>query len=87
MRTALKLMIIGSVAGLALAGPAFAQSFNPGYGTGNALPYAYAPHDGSRFQAIDSVGGNAYAQAPERGVTVQRATGDAGGYEALLDTH
>ena len=36
--------------------PAFAQSFIPGFGTGNVLPFAYAPSNDS--------GKSAYAQAP-----------------------
>jgi len=47
-----------------IATPAFAQSFIPSYGTGNALPFAY----GSTAQAAQSVarenGNDAFAMAP-----------------------
>ena len=48
-----------ALAAFATAGttPAFAQSFSGSYGTGNALPFAYAPSTNERGQS-------AYAQAP-----------------------
>ena len=39
------------------AAPAFAQSFDPEYGTGNVLPFAYAPQ-------VNGSGNDAYAYAP-----------------------
>ncbi len=39
-----KFALIAVVAAtLGIASPAFAQSYNPGDGTGNALPFAYGP--------------------------------------------
>jgi hypothetical protein len=38
-----KLIMIVAVGASVLATPAFAQSFNPGFGTGNALPFSYGP--------------------------------------------
>jgi hypothetical protein len=47
-----------------IATPAFAQSFDPDNGTGNVLPFAYAPtdHSGTTAYARSSANG-AYAQA------------------------
>lgn len=88
MRNALKLLIVGSVAGLALGEPAFAQSFNPDFGTANTLPLAYAPQSGGQYQATPDAGRNAFAQAPERGIAAQDDAGNASvGYEKLLATH
>jgi hypothetical protein len=87
MRNALKLMIIGSVAGLTLAGPAFAQTYNPADGSANAAPFEYAPAEAPQYQAFRHAGREAYAQAPERGFVSQPAAGnDSPGYESLLDT-
>ena len=48
------------VAGLltVIATPAFAQSFDPDEGTGNALPFAYGTQ-------MEQRGNEAYAQTPE----------------------
>jgi len=86
MRNALKFMIIGSVAGLALAGPAFAQSFNPADGTGNTLPFAYAPvagtHESRDFRLAAR---QAYAEAPST-FTLRETGNGSPGYERLLQT-
>lgn len=88
MRNALKLLIVGAVAGLAMAEPALAQSFSPDFGTANTLPLAYAPHAVTPDQSARSAGRNAFAQEPERGVTVQRGvSGTAAGYDALVATY
>ena len=42
-----KLTVIATVAAISLASPAFAQSFDKSYGTGNELPFAYGP-DGAK---------------------------------------
>ena len=85
MRNALKLMIIDSVAGLALAGPAFAQTFNPADGAANAAPFEYAPAGGTQYRDFRHAGRDAYAQAPERGFVTQPAAGNGSlGYESLL---
>jgi hypothetical protein len=86
MRNVLKLMIVGSVAGLALAGPASAQTFNPADGSANAAPFEYAPADGGQYQSVRHAGREAYAQAPERGFVAQPAPGNGSpGYEMLLE--
>jgi hypothetical protein len=49
-----------------IAAPAFAQSFDPDVGTGNVIPFAYAPqanHGGNDVYARSSAK-SAYAQAP-----------------------
>jgi opacity protein-like surface antigen len=53
------------VAGLltVIATPAFAQSFVHDYGTGNELPFAYAPTDNARTTA-QTKADQAYASAP-----------------------
>jgi len=38
-----KFFMIAAVMTIAVTSPAFAQSFNPGDGTGNVLPFAYGP--------------------------------------------
>ena len=38
-----KLTLIAAIAVMTVASPAFAQSYNPADGTGNALPFAYGP--------------------------------------------
>ena len=38
-----KFIMIAAVTTIAVASPAFAQSFSPGDGTGNVLPFAYGP--------------------------------------------
>ena len=87
MRNVLKLAIIASVAGLALAEPALAQSFNPDFGTANTLALSYASH-GTQGQQAQYDGRDAFAQAPDQGISVQRATGNgSAGYEALVATH
>jgi hypothetical protein len=48
-----------------IATPAFAQSFNPKDGTGNVLPFAYAPHNADNGHA-------AFAQAPEASARAER---------------
>jgi hypothetical protein len=50
-----KKIIIAAAFVTVIAAPAFAQSFNPEDGTGNVLPFAYAPTDHS--------GNNAYARS------------------------
>jgi hypothetical protein len=47
-----------------VATPALAQSFNPSMGTGNQLPFAYAPHN-SGNSGNSGRGHSAFAQAPE----------------------
>ena len=84
MRNALKLLVIGAVAGLALAEPALAQSFNPDFGTANTLPLAYAPQSGTQAQ---DAGRDAFAQAPERGIAQHGISGTSAGYDALLATY
>lgn len=85
MRNTLKFMIIGAVAGLALAEPAVAQSFNPNDGSGTTPPFAYAPDTGTRYQSFQNAGGEAYAQVPERGA--HGTSNGSVGYERLLATH
>jgi hypothetical protein len=38
-----KIVMIATLGATLLATPAFAQSFNPGFGTGNVLPFSYGP--------------------------------------------
>jgi hypothetical protein len=38
-----KFIMIAAVMTIAVASPALAQSFSPGDGTGNVLPFAYGP--------------------------------------------
>jgi hypothetical protein len=40
-----KFAIIAAVAAVSMASPAFAQSFDPEVGSGNVLPFNYAPND------------------------------------------
>ena len=51
----MKKLILAAVLATLAGSTAFAQSYNPQYGTGNVLPFAYAPTD--RSSAI-----SAYAQ-------------------------
>jgi hypothetical protein len=85
MSNTFKFMIIGAVAGLALAGPAVAQSFNPNDGSGTTSSFAYAPDTRTHYQSVQNAGGEAYAQVPERG-PMARGTSTGSGYEGLLDT-
>jgi hypothetical protein len=68
-----KFLTIVALLTAVVATPAFAQSFNPSMGTGNQLPFAYAPHTSdnghSAFaQAAPKASAraerNAYVQAP-----------------------
>jgi hypothetical protein len=87
MRNVLKCALIASVAGLALAEPALAQSFNPEFGTANTLALTVAARD-TQSQAAQYDGRDAFARAPERGISAQRDTGTPSvGYETLLATH
>ena len=52
----MKKLIAAVALAMALASPAFAQSYNPDVGSGNIVPYA-------GVQAPQSNAGNAYAQA------------------------
>jgi hypothetical protein len=59
------------VAGLltVIATPAFAQDFIPSFGTGNVLPFAYAPTENTRTTA-QTTAEQSYASAPiERNVS------------------
>jgi hypothetical protein len=58
-----------------IAAPAFAQSFNPEDGTGNVMPFAYAPTDNSGNNAYARSSANsAYAQAaPKRTASKHRS--------------
>jgi opacity protein-like surface antigen len=57
-----KFLIVAGVLAV-IAAPAFAQSFDPEEGTGNAEPFAYGTqgHQGIDGEAV----GGAYAQAPK----------------------
>ena len=70
-----KLALIAVVAAtLGIASPAFAQSYNPGDGTGNVLPFAYGPGGAKQRSvvvapelgqiAVRQSGANAYAMVP-----------------------
>jgi len=70
-----KLFLTAVLATLAGA-PAFAQSFNPGFGTGNVEPFAYAPqanHGGFSAYAQDTTG--SIASRPARRMHGSRAIG------------
>jgi hypothetical protein len=43
----MKTLILAAVLATLAGSTAFAQSYNPQYGTGNVLPFAYAPADRS----------------------------------------
>ena len=86
MRNTFKFMIIGAVAGLALAEPAVAQSFNPNDGSGTTPPFAYAPDTGTHYQRFQNASSEAYAQMPERGVVTPGTSNGSVGYERLLAT-
>ena len=51
-----------------IATPAFAQSFDPDEGSGNALPFAYTSHVQGRVIARSN-GEQAYAMAPQKDIS------------------
>jgi hypothetical protein len=57
-------LIVALALAMALASPAFAQSYNPDVGSGNIVPYA-------GVQAPQSNADNAYAQVKPRGPAAQ----------------
>ena len=62
-----KLALIAVVAAtLGIASPAFAQSYNPGDGTGNALPFAYGPGGTKQRSVVVAAGDRAACRSPER---------------------
>ena len=56
------LAIVGLLA--LVATPAFAQSFDPGMGTGNVLPFSYEPTTQDGHPIARTEGNNAFAMAP-----------------------
>jgi hypothetical protein len=85
-----KLAFISAVAAVSMVSPALAQAFNPGDGTGNALPLVYGPGGtrsrppvalhGTRLQFRQS-GLYDFAAAPR-----SRSTGDPSGYDPSIAT-
>ena len=61
-----KLVTIFTVATIAIASPAFAQSFDPDEGTGNLLPLGYQAAGSHEHAAIHRNGIDAFAMAPPR---------------------
>jgi len=61
-----KFIMIAAVMTIAVASPAFAQSFSPGDGTGNVLPFAYGPGGTklSPWELMDARRNHPYAYAP-----------------------
>ncbi|MGA8395350.1 MAG: hypothetical protein WB752_06840 [Pseudolabrys sp.] len=57
----MKKLLVSAVLSAMLASPAFAQSYNAGYGTGNLINLPALEHDGPSASA-----GEAYASAPPR---------------------
>ena len=59
-----KVILAGAVVA-ALASPAFAQSYSPGYGSGNIAPNVTAANPDGQFRYNSGIGSaSAYAQAP-----------------------
>jgi hypothetical protein len=61
-----KFIMIAAVMTIAVASPAFAQSFSPGDGTGNVLPLEYGP-DGTKLNPwalMDARRNHLYDYAP-----------------------
>lgn len=60
-----KIALIAAIATVGIASPVFAQSFNPGYGTGNVGGYSYGAiaHQQARTALRDN-GLQAYAMVP-----------------------
>jgi hypothetical protein len=55
-----------------IATPAFAQEFNPGWGTGNVLPFAYKTTTQNPRSAANASGARAFAMAPAANVRTDR---------------
>jgi hypothetical protein len=63
----MKNVILAGAVVAALASPAFAQSYSPGYGSGNIAPSVTAANPGGQFRYNGNIGSSsaaAYAQAP-----------------------
>jgi len=72
-----------------LATPVFAQSFNPGYGTGNDLPFTYQPTTQGTQQMARASGNQAFDMAPSAQTNADRFSpalngGANDGYNANL---
>jgi hypothetical protein len=81
------LTVVGLLA--VLATPAFAQSFNPGYGTGNELPFSYQPTAQGTQSIAHANGSHAFAMAPRAETRVDRFSpalngGGSEGYNANI---
>jgi hypothetical protein len=61
-----RLAIIAAVAAV-IATPAFAQSFDPEVGTGNVLPFSYAPHIAQTGKIADRQNSNGRMTARKSG--------------------
>jgi len=64
----MKKLILGAALAAALASPAFAQSYNPGDGTGNVIDLPARERAGGGGD-ITGLVGNSYAYAPSRATT------------------
>lgn len=72
----MKKLATGAVFATLMASSAFAQSYNPAYGTGNTFPMSSYP---SANDTTGSVG--AYAYAPHAGLRAQGAVVSTGTYQ------
>ena len=86
MRKSTMMLIAGSVTGLVLASPAFAQSFSGDFGTGNTLPLAYSLQNSAPLHIGSENRREGAAQAPAQ-VQVSHSDAGSSGYENLLGTH
>lgn len=62
----MKKLLIGTAIVAVLSSAAFAQSYNPGYGTGNIAPVVGSLANGYPVRGSTETGARAYAQAPQR---------------------
>jgi hypothetical protein len=87
-----KLIMIVALGASVLATPAFAQSFTPGFGTGNVLPFSYGPTISQNGAIADRSGRNLYDMVPSTQASTDSnapATtgGGSEGYNALVMQH
>jgi hypothetical protein len=65
----MKKLILAAVLATLAGSTAFAQSYNPQYGTGNVLPFAYAPTDRSSANSAYAQETGSVATRPPHRVT------------------
>ena len=89
-----KLAVIAALAATAVASPALAQSFDPELGTGNSLPFSFAPTTSQKATmaaprthskvAVQQSGANAFAMVPRGAFDPALTGGGSVGYNESL---